>query len=126
MTTAPKIGAAQMLLLGLGWFGMLFFWGFYSGAMPLFLANFTDSKFQISLVLSLAGFSGSVVPPIVGYLSDRATTRFGRRTPYVFFGILGTALCVAALPLLTPPRPPTFLCFPILRHPISAALQAGL
>lgn len=89
-----------MLLLGLGWFGVLFFWGFYSGSMPLFLDKFTDSKFKISLVLSLAGFSGSTIPPIVGYLSDRASTRFGRRRPYVFFGILGAALCVAVLPHL--------------------------
>jgi MFS family permease len=100
LTKPRKITATNMLLLGLGWFGVLFFWGFYSGSMPLFLDKFTDSKFKISLVLSLAGFSGSIIPPIVGYLSDRASTRFGRRRPYVFFGILGAALCVAVLPHL--------------------------
>jgi predicted MFS family arabinose efflux permease len=46
--------------------------------MPLFLRNFTKSKFTISLVLSLAGVAGCIVPPIVGYLSDRSLTRFGR------------------------------------------------
>jgi len=40
--------------------------------MPLFLKDFTDSKFTISLVLSLAGVSGLIIPPTVGYLRSVA------------------------------------------------------
>jgi MFS family permease len=89
-----------MLLLGVGWFGVQVFWAFHGSTLPLFLAGLTDSKFRISLVLSLAGVSGVVVPPVVGYLSDRTFVRFGRRTPYVFFGMLGVLVCVLALPRL--------------------------
>jgi MFS family permease len=87
-----------MILLGVGWFGIQVFWAFHGATLPLFLADLTDSKFRISLVLSLAGISGFVVPPLVGYLSDRTFVRFGRRTPYVFFGMLGVLTCVLALP----------------------------
>lgn len=87
-----------MLLLGVGWLGPQFFWGFHSAAMPLFLRNFTDSKFTIMLVYSLAGVTGCVVPPVVGYLSDRSSSRFGRRRPFIFMGILGVLLCVLGLP----------------------------
>lgn len=87
-----------MIVLGVGWFGTHFFWGFNSAAMPLFLRNFTDSKFTISLVLSLAGVTGCIVPPITGYLSDRSFTRFGRRRPYIFLGILGVLICLLGLP----------------------------
>jgi MFS family permease len=86
-----------MVILGLGWFGVQVFWAFHSGPMPLFLKSFTDSKFTISLVLSLAGFAGCIVPPVVGYLSDRSSTRFGRRRPYVFVGFLLVMLCVLGL-----------------------------
>jgi MFS family permease len=87
-----------MILLGVGWFGVQVFWAFHGATLPLFLADLTDSKFRISLVLSLAGISGILVPPLVGYLSDRAIGRFGRRTPFVFFGMLGVLACVLALP----------------------------
>ena len=87
-----------MIILGAGWFGMNFFWAFYTGPMPLFLKDFTDSKFMISLVLSLAGVMNCIVPPIAGYLSDRTITRYGRRKPYVLFGELGMLLCMLSLP----------------------------
>lgn len=89
-----------MILLGTGWFGFQFFWGFHTVAMPLFLLKFTDSKLAISLVLCLAGVAGSIVPPIAGYLSDRSSTKFGRRSPFILFGALGVLLCVVSLPHL--------------------------
>lgn len=87
-----------MIALGIGWFGIQFFWAFQTSSMPLFLKDFTDSKFKISLVISLAGIMGCVVPPIIGYFSDRTHTRFGRRKPYIFFGMLGVLVCVSSLP----------------------------
>lgn len=89
-----------MVVLGAGWLGANFFWGFHGASMPFFLRNFTDLKFKISLVLSLAGVTGCVVPPIVGYFSDRTRARFGRRAPYIFIGMLGVFLCVAGLPYM--------------------------
>jgi MFS family permease len=87
-----------MLFLGVGWFGIQVFWAFHAASMPLFLADLAGSKVRVSLVLSLAGVSGVLVPPVVGYLSDRTHVRVGRRVPYVVFGMLGVLLCVLALP----------------------------
>ena len=87
-----------MIALGLGFLGTGIFWAFHSASMPLFLSGYTDSKFKISLVLSLAGVMGCIVPPVMGYLSDRTVTRFGRRRPYIFFGLLCMCLCILSLP----------------------------
>ncbi len=87
-----------MVALGVGFFGTNFVWAFHSSSMPLFLKRFTDSKFEISLVLSLAGVMGCIVPPVIGYFSDRTFTRFGRRKPYIFLGMLGVLFCVLSLP----------------------------
>jgi MFS family permease len=95
------ITPAKMITLGVGWFGFEIFWAFHTGPMPLFLREFTDSKFTISLVLSLAGLAGCIVPSAVGYLSDRSFTRFGRRRPYIFVGFLGVFLCLLGLPRAT-------------------------
>jgi MFS family permease len=90
-----------MIILGVGWFGAQVFWAFHAGSMPLFLTEFTDSKFTISLVLSLAGVTGLIIPPTIGYLSDRTATRFGRRTPYIVVGMLGVLLCILSLTQVT-------------------------
>jgi Na+/melibiose symporter-like transporter len=75
-----------------------FFWAFHSATIPLFLNNFTNSKFMISLILGLPGLAGCIIPPIAGYLSDNNFSRFGRRGPYILFGILFAVLCILALP----------------------------
>jgi len=93
-----RIGLSKMLFLGVGWLGVQFFYGFHTASMPFFLTNFTDSKFQISLVLSLAGVTGCIVPPIAGYLSDRTPGRFGRRRPFILAGLLGVLICLFLLP----------------------------
>jgi MFS family permease len=98
LSGSAKVTPATMVILGAGWFGFQVFWGFHSGPMPLYLRTFTDSKFTISLVLSLAGVAGCIVPSAVGYLSDRSTTRFGRRRPYILLGFLGVFLCLLGLP----------------------------
>ena len=98
MRQSAAVTPGKMMLIGTGWFGVQVFWAFHAGTMPLFLKGFTDSKFTISLVLSLAGLSGGLVPPLVGYWSDRSATRFGRRRPFVLVGSLGAMLCVLGLP----------------------------
>jgi len=90
-----------MVLIGTGWFGIQVIWAFHAGPLPLFLKDFSDSKFTISLILSLAGLSGCIVPPLVGYWSDRSTSRFGRRSPYILVGSLGVLLCLLGLPHMT-------------------------
>ncbi len=101
MNGMAPITPAKMILIGVGWFGFQFFWAFHSGPLPLFLRDFTDSKFNISLVISLAGLAGCIMPPLAGYLSDRSATRFGRRRPFVFLGFLGVLICLLGLPHAT-------------------------
>jgi MFS family permease len=99
--TAPsEISLTTMLTLGAGWFGSNFFWAFYGGPMPLYLKNFTESKFLISLVLSFAGAASCIVPPVAGYLSDRNSSRFGRRKPFVVAGVSGALICLLVFPHL--------------------------
>jgi len=98
MDEPAKITPLKMATLGIGWFGINFFWAFHSTTIPLFLKNFTGSKFMISLILCLPGVAGCIIPPIVGYFSDRSINRFGKRKPYIFFGMLGVFICLLGLP----------------------------
>ena len=117
LNESVRITPAKMLILGVGWLGVQFFWGFHISAMPLFLNDLLDSKVKISIVLSLAGVAGCIVPPIAGYFSDRTSGRFGRRRPYIFFGLL----CVL-ISLFFLPRETMFLTITL----VSGAMYFGL
>ena len=42
--------------------------------------------------------TGLIVQPLIGAISDRTTSRFGRRTPYFLIGAVICSLCLLAMP----------------------------
>ncbi len=59
------------------------------GANKVFAADLlsllTPSQPLIGLVLGMEGFLGLILNPLAGWMSDRYTTRFGRRRLYIIF-----------------------------------------
>ncbi|CAM4365644.1 MAG: MFS transporter [Paenibacillus macerans] len=51
----------------------------------------------ISLAMVAHGALNAVLNPLLGHMSDRTRTRFGRRIPYIAFGLLPLAAVFAAL-----------------------------
>jgi GPH family glycoside/pentoside/hexuronide:cation symporter len=62
------------------------------------------SASSVGLLLFAGRFVDGFAEPVVGYLSDRARTRFGRRIPFVALGT--PVLCAAYLALFFPPFGP--------------------
>jgi MFS family permease len=60
------------------------------------LSDFDAARAQsLSLVTSLAVAAAMIAQPVVGVLSDRTRSRFGRRTPWLVFGaVVGTCFLV--------------------------------
>ena len=50
----------------------------------------------ITLALVISRFVDVVADPLVGYWSDRISTRWGRRIPFIFLGTIPLALCTIA------------------------------
>ena len=98
MNKQSRITTKTMVLLGTGHFGMWAIFSFNESLMPLFVRNFADSKLKVGFVVGLAGVAITTIPPLVGYISDRTRTRFGRRKPYIFSGALIVLVCWLALP----------------------------
>lgn len=101
MSEQPRITTARIAIFSVGALGTGFFWAFYGASLPLFLSDFTDSKLVISIPISLGGILACTLPPVVGYLSDRTHTRFGRRRPYIFVGAVCLSLNMVGLPHMT-------------------------
>ena len=53
--------------------------------------------FLCGLGIALSLFVDAFTDPMIGGISDRTTTRFGRRIPYMAFGLFGFALGVFLL-----------------------------
>lgn len=70
--------------------------------LPAFYAKHTQiSLAAIGTVLLLGRLFDAVTDPLVGFLSDRSRTTFGRRKPWIVAGL--PLACVAVVFLFTPP-----------------------
>ena len=96
--TLKKFSTMQLLYFCLGFFGLQFAW-----QMRLALSGpVTEGLGADPLIyglISLAGpFSGMVVQPIIGAISDKTTSVFGRRRPYLLGGAILASLALWAFP----------------------------
>lgn len=96
--TLKPFSTMQLLYFCLGFFGLQFAW-----QMRLALSGpVTEGLGADPLIyglISLAGpFSGMVVQPIIGALSDRTTSKWGRRRPYLLGGAILASLALWAFP----------------------------
>lgn len=90
----PCLTFGQILNMNFGFFGIQYSFGLQQGNMsPLYKYLGAD---EASLpYLWLAGpMTGLIVQPIIGAMSDRTLSRWGRRTPYFF---IGAVLCSVSL-----------------------------
>jgi len=93
-----KLEVGQTVLVGLAFFSICVFWQVYGSIMPLFLRNFDNmTEPLIGLVMSADAILALFMLPLMGRLSDRTKTRFGRRMPYIVFG---TALAASTMLLV--------------------------
>lgn len=59
---------------------------------PYFEKGLRSGKVISHAVWIVGPLSGLIVAPIVGTLSDRCTSKFGRRRPFILGGLIGTLL----------------------------------
>ncbi len=97
-TVKPRLSLANVAQMNLGFLGLQFSFGLQQANMgPIY--NFLGAVEASLPLLFLAGpVTGLVVQPIVGAMSDRTLSRFGRRTPYFLIGAIICSLCLLAMP----------------------------
>ncbi len=83
-------------------FGVNMVNAFSNAALPLYLADYGLPNWAIGLLAQERSLVGGPVQPLIGAISDRTRTRFGKRKP---FFLVGVPLTAAAL-LWLAGRPP--------------------
>ncbi|TLS76849.1 hypothetical protein FE236_05175 [Mariprofundus erugo] len=75
---------------------------------PIFNVALGFSTLAIGLAMAVSRIADAVIDPIVGNLTDRTRSRWGRRRPWMFAGSILMSLCFTAvwfLPALMPQLP---------------------
>lgn len=93
----PNLKFWQLWNLSFGFFGVQIAYALQSGNISRIFRTLGADPHSLSFFWILPPLMGILVQPVVGTLSDRTWTRFGRRIPYLF---VGAALAVAVMALL--------------------------
>jgi maltose/moltooligosaccharide transporter len=96
--TKPRLSLMRIIEMNLGFLGLQFSFGLQQGNMvPIYSWLGAD---EASLpILQLAGpMTGLLIQPLIGAMSDRTNSRWGRRTPYFLIGAILCSLGLFAMP----------------------------
>ena len=85
-------------LIGLGFFTMGLMDPLYDTYIPIFLARYIDSSTVIGLIMTFDNVLAIFMIPLFSALSDRSSTRIGRRMPYIISFLPAAALLFALIP----------------------------
>lgn len=89
---------AQLINLVVGIVGIQFAWSMQIALSSQVLEPLGANPFLLGFIWTAGPVTGILVQPIVGSLSDKSWTRWGRRRPYILVGALLCALAMLVFP----------------------------
>ncbi|MBP3767979.1 MAG: SLC45 family MFS transporter [Prevotella sp.] len=98
MKQKPDLSFWSLWNLSFGFFGVQIAYALQSANISRIFQTLGADPHDLSFFWILPPLMGILVQPIVGTLSDRTWTRFGRRIPYLFVGALVAVLVMCLLP----------------------------
>jgi len=94
----PDLSFWKLWNLSFGFFGVQIAYALQSANISRIFATLGADPHSLSYFWILPPLMGILVQPIVGTLSDKTWTRFGRRIPYLFVGASVAVLVMCLLP----------------------------
>lgn len=98
MKQRPNLSFWSLWNLSFGFFGVQIAYALQSANISRIFATLGADPHDLSYFWILPPLMGILVQPIVGSLSDKTWTRFGRRIPYLFVGAAMAVLVMCLLP----------------------------
>lgn len=98
MTNKPDLGFWKLWNLSFGFFGVQIAFALQSSQVSRIFSTIGADPHQLSYFWILPPLLGLIVQPIVGTVSDRTWTRFGRRLPFLLLGALAAIIVMCFLP----------------------------
>ena len=97
-----KLNTKRTVLVGFAFLSICAFWQMYDNLVPKILTETFGIGESISgVIMASDNVLALFLLPIFGGLSDKCTSRLGRRRPYILWGTLAAVVLMMALPVLT-------------------------
>ena len=94
----PLLSPRQIVQMNVGFLGLQFSFGLQQANMSPIYAYLGADEASLPLLYLAGPVTGLLVQPIVGAMSDRTLSRYGRRTPYFLIGAILCSLSLFAMP----------------------------
>ena len=115
-----KLNRKRTCLIGFAFFGILLLWQVYDSWCPTFLTDIfarrmygmssaelkagdadkiLNVQWLVGIIMACDNLAALILLPIFGNLSDRTSTRIGKRMPYILVGTFVSAVAFPLIPL---------------------------
>ncbi|WP_375418429.1 MFS transporter [uncultured Hymenobacter sp.] len=94
----PTLSFWHILNMNVGFFGLQYSFGLQQTNMSPIYSYLGADPEKLPFLWLAGPLTGLIVQPIIGAMSDRTTSRWGRRTPYFLVGALICSVCLLAMP----------------------------
>ena len=97
-----KLNTKRTVLVGFAFLSICAFWQMYDNLVPKILTETFGIGESISgTIMAADNVLALFLLPLFGGLSDKCTSKLGRRRPFILFGTLAAVVLMMALPILT-------------------------
>ncbi len=97
-----KLNNKRTILVGFAFLSICAFWQMYDNLVPKILTETFGIGESISgVIMASDNVLALFLLPLFGGLSDKCTSRLGRRRPFILFGTVGAVILMMFLPILT-------------------------
>ena len=97
-TTKPRLSLRQVCEMNVGFFGLQYSFGLQQSNVSAIYSYLGADEASMPLLWLAGPVTGLLVQPLVGAMSDRTNSRWGRRTPYFLIGAVICSLGLLAMP----------------------------
>ncbi len=95
-----KLNYKRTFLVGLAFLSISAFWQMYDSIVPLILQNtFHLNETIIGGIMAIDNVLAVFLLPIVGTLSDKVDTKWGKRTPFIVGGTIAAVFLMMLMPI---------------------------
>ena len=96
--TKPYLTFGQIVNMNFGFFGLQYSFGLQQANMSPIYSYLGADESSLPLLWLAGPMTGLIVQPIIGALSDKTITSWGRRTPYFLVGAILCSLALLVMP----------------------------
>lgn len=96
-----KLDNKRTTLIGFAFLSICAFWQMYDNLVPLILTNtFHMNETLSGAIMAADNVLALFLLPLFGGLSDRCTSKLGRRRPFILFGTIAAVILMMGLPMV--------------------------